>query len=78
VERQVVGEYMEQYYSKWLDMKIPALDGKTPRQAAKNAAGRRKVAELLKQLENSQARERKLGKYAYDVSRLRAELGIRE
>ncbi len=77
VERQVVGEYMEQHYAKWPDMKLPALDGKTPRQAAKNAAGKRKVAELLKQLENSEDRKRKEGKYAYDVSKLRRELGIK-
>jgi SEC-C motif len=77
VERPVVGEYLERHYAKWPDMKLPALDGKTPRQAVKNAAGKRKVAELLKQLENGEQRKRKAGEYAYDVSRLRRELGIK-
>ena len=78
VERKVVGEYLEQHYARWLDMKLPALDGKTPRQAVKNAAGKRKVADLLKQFENEEARKRKTGEPYYDVSRLRAELGIKK
>jgi hypothetical protein len=43
--------------------------------APENAHGRRKVAEILKQLENGEARKRKNGEYAYDVNRLRTELG---
>jgi hypothetical protein len=68
---------MEDHYAKWPDLKLPALDGKTPRQAVKNAAGKRKVAELLKQIENTEAHKRKAGEYAYDVSKLRAELGVK-
>jgi hypothetical protein len=70
-------EYMEDFYAKWPDMKIPGLGGKTPRQAVKNAAGKRKVAEILKDIENTEARKRKSGEYGYDVARLRAELGIK-
>jgi hypothetical protein len=69
---------MEKHYEKWLDMKLPALDGKTPRQAVKNAAGRRKLEELLKQFENDEERNHKDGKYAYDVNRIRVALGIEE
>ena len=68
---------MEEHYAKWPDTRLPALDGKTPRQAVKNAAGKRKVAEILKQIENTESHKRKSGEYAYDVSKLRAELGIR-
>jgi hypothetical protein len=77
VEAQIIGQALESHYARWPDMKLGALDGKTPRQAVKNAAGKRKVAELLKQLENSEHRKRKAGEYAYDVSKLRAELGIK-
>lgn len=77
VKREVERRYLDDHYRKWLDMKLPALDGKTPRQAVKNAAGKRKVAELLKQLENTEAHKRKAGEHAYDVSILRKELGIR-
>jgi hypothetical protein len=68
---------MEDYYAKWLDTKLPVLGGKTPRQAVKNAAGKRKVAEILKQIENMEAHKRKEGGYAFDVSILRAELGVK-
>jgi hypothetical protein len=77
LEAQVVGGYMEQYYAKWPDMKIPALDGKTPREAVKSEMGRRKVAELLKDIENQENQNRRDGRYAYDVSKLRDELGIK-
>ncbi len=78
VERMVVGKYMEEHYAKWPDMKLPALGGKSPRQAVKNAEGKREVAELLKQFENDEERNRREGRYAYDVSRLRTELGVKE
>lgn len=77
VKRDIERQYMEDHYAKWLNMKIPALDGKTPRQAVRNATGKRKVAELLKQIENTEAHKRKAGEYAYDVSNLRRELGIK-
>jgi hypothetical protein len=76
-QRRMQQEYMEDFYAKWPDMKIPGLGGKTPRQAVKNAAGKRKVAEILKDIENTEARKRKSGEYGYDVARLRAELGIK-
>ena len=77
VKREFERQYMEDHYAKWVDMKLPALEGKTPRQAVKNAAGKRKVAELLKQLENTESEKRRAGEYAYDVSKLRTELGIK-
>ncbi len=77
VKERVEREYMEDYYAKWLDTKLPVLGGKTPRQAVKNAAGKRKVAEILKQIENMEAHKRKEGGYAFDVSILRAELGVK-
>jgi hypothetical protein len=76
-KRRIEREFVEDYYAKWPDTKIPALGGKTPRQAVKNAAGKRKVAEILKEIENGEARKRKSGEYGYDVGRLRAELGIK-
>ena len=77
VQRRLKREYMEDYYAKWPDTKVPALDGKTPREAVTNSAGKRKVAEILKQIENIEAHKRRAGEYAYDVSKLRTELGIK-
>lgn len=41
-------KYMREHCRRWLDESIPALDGRTPRQAVKTAAGRRKVARMIR------------------------------
>ena len=73
---EAVEKYLDQHYGAWPDTKLPALGGKTPRQAAKTRAGRKKLAELLKTLENSEQRKRRDGEPSYDVSRLRRTLGV--
>ncbi|HLQ39035.1 MAG TPA: MbcA/ParS/Xre antitoxin family protein, partial [Planctomycetota bacterium] len=40
--------HMRAHYRRWLDEPIPALGGKTPRQAVKTADGQRKVARLIR------------------------------
>jgi len=67
-------EAIERYYDEWLDQPVPALGGKTPRQAVRTRAGREQVEVLLKLLENSAARTPSAP--APDVTRLRRELGI--
>jgi hypothetical protein len=78
VRHQLITEYMEQHTAKWPDMAVPALDGKTPRQAVETAAGRLKVAALLRDFENIEAHKRQAGEPFYDVGRLRTELGLKE
>jgi len=43
-----LNEYFHEHYMKWLDMPLPVLDGKTPRQTCKTEAGRQKVAMLIR------------------------------
>ncbi|MBU4174900.1 MAG: SEC-C domain-containing protein [Actinobacteria bacterium] len=76
-EKQVVGEYMEQHYAGWTDEPLPALGGKTPRQAAKTKRGRVKVDSLLKDFENREERRAFAGRPNYDFSGIREELGVR-
>ena len=76
VKTRLVAEALERHYAKWPDMALPALDGKTPREAAKTDAGRRKLAMLLRDLENVEERKRKDGEPCFNVARLRAELGL--
>jgi hypothetical protein len=73
---RLVTEALERHYAKWLDMSLPALGGKTPREATKTDAGRREVAMLLRDLENGEERKRKDGEPCFNVARLRAELGL--
>ena len=76
VSHRIIGEYLEQHYSNWPDMELPALDGKTPREAVKTAAGRRKVSALLRDFENGELHKRDAGEPYYEMQRLRTELGL--
>ena len=78
VRHKLIAEYMEQHTAKWPDMALSALDGQTPRQAVKSAAGELKVAALLRDFENIEAHKRQAGEPYCDVARLRAELGVKE
>lgn len=61
-----------------LDQPVGMLGNKTPRQAAKSAAGRQKVAEWLKYLENQSSRQPDpadpMGTYSFEW--MWAELGV--
>lgn len=73
----VIQSMLDSHYRQCLDDKIPALDNKTPRQCVKNKAGRKKVIEWLKYLENQE--QRRAGKEnnpLYDFSWMWQELGI--
>ncbi len=57
IEEQAVHELMDRQYRKTLDKPVGMLGDKSPRQAVKTAAGRRKVADWHKYLENQTARQ---------------------
>jgi len=48
---------MDKHYREALDAPLPALGGKSPRQAVRSAVGRAQVIEWLKLLENRSARQ---------------------
>ena len=54
-QRALVLQTLDDHYRRVLDEPIPALGGRSPRQAAKTAKGREKVAAWLKTLENHAA-----------------------
>jgi hypothetical protein len=64
------------HYATWPDIPVPALNGKTPRQAARSRAGRAALDVLLKDLENREAREPEA--LRFDVGKLRKVLGVGE
>lgn len=72
--QQMLREMKERHYADWADQPLPALGGKTARQAVRTARGRERVDALLKDIEHSEARlplaER------FDVSALRRSLGL--
>jgi len=67
---------MGEFVTKWVDEKIPALDGKTPREALKTPEGREKVEELLKDWENMEERRKREGEPYIDINALRQMLNL--
>ncbi|WP_117196260.1 hypothetical protein [Rhizobium terrae] len=56
IAEQVVHQFLDRQYRETLDQPVGMLGNKTPRQAVKSAAGRKKVVEWLKYLENHSSR----------------------
>ena len=62
------------HYAEWLDQSLPALGGKSPREAARTARGRAELDLLLKDMENWE--QRSAGAAAFDFSEIRRELRL--
>lgn len=70
-----IAEMMAKHYERWVDEKIPALGGRTPREAARDPSGREAVEALLRQIERDGERMRPPLDAAI-VRRLRERLGL--
>lgn len=78
-------EIARQAQARWLDDRIPALGGLTPREAAADPTRREQLERLLDEFEAADERLRQLsagheglagGPITYDVAELRRELGL--
>lgn len=67
---------MDRHYRETLDQPIPALKGKTPRQAVKTAAGRKLVIDWLTLLETGTANVDAGAMAGYDFGWMWVELGL--
>jgi hypothetical protein len=76
IARQAVHELLDRHYRAVLDQPVPALDGKTPREAARTPAGRKKVVEWLKLIENRSASQPGSPLAEYDFRWMWKELGL--
>lgn len=76
LEQQLYSQYMRKHYENWLNEKLPALEGKTPLETVKKPWGKKKVAELLKSIENSEEHRKQRGEPYFDTSWLWERLGI--
>jgi hypothetical protein len=76
VQTRLLGQMLHRHYTAWLDQQIPALDGRTPRQAARDMFLRPKLIQVLREIENHQDRERQQGKPWYDAAWMWETLGI--
>lgn len=73
--RALIAEHLRQHYRNWLNQKIPALNNKTPLQAAKTRDGKEMVEALLTDIE----RRSRDGNQPLDpdlIAELRERLGL--
>lgn len=73
-----IRQFLYNYYRRWLDDPVPALGGRSPRQACATEEGRVQVAELLKHLENMEEKKKRAGQPYIEVNVIRRELGLPE
>jgi hypothetical protein len=65
---------MQKHWDAWIDTKVPALGNRTPRQAAKTAKGRERLAALLSDFARSA--EQRPSVFQPDLDDLRRRLGL--
>jgi hypothetical protein len=75
-QQEFYTQYMQQHYERWLDEKLPILKGKTPLEAVKQRSGKKKVAEILKTIENGEEHKKLHGEAYFDTSWLWERLGL--
>lgn len=76
VEAHLLGKVLHRHFTEWLDQPVPALNGQTPRAAARDAQMRPKLIQLLREIENHQDHARREGRAWYDIGWMWKELGI--
>jgi len=70
----IIVKLKEQHYTKWLDMPLPALRGKSPREVSRTKAGRAQLEAMVKDIEMIESHMPPSERY--DVNKLRAALGL--
>ena len=75
---ETMREFLDKHYQSWIDTPLPALDGRTPRQAIKTKSGKDEVVVVLKYMENMEGhRALQQGECRYDFGWLCANWGWR-
>jgi hypothetical protein len=75
VVAQIQREYYEKHYREWLDIPVPALGDRTPREASRIKSMRSKLVALIESIEVQAAHSARDGE-GFDVAFLRTELGL--
>ena len=81
VKRKLAESFIKDYYRKWVDEVVPALDNMTPRQALQHSTGREKLKELLKdiiQMEHQNDQGAPALRWVFDALKIQPEdLGLK-
>jgi hypothetical protein len=68
---------LDEYYTDWIDQPLPALKGKTPRDAAKTSEGRKDLNLVLNELENIYQHAKMRGEPYFDLNKVRKQLKLK-
>lgn len=74
VKRDTIGRMLRRHYTAWLDDTLPALDGRTPREAARDPESREQVDRMLDDIQELAAGMP--GGETLDVTWMRDQLGL--
>ena len=72
IKQALLKDMYDNHYKEWLDCPLPALDGKSPRTAIRSKEGRRRVEDLLREMEYLHNENN----VEYDISWVRKELKL--
>ena len=72
--REAAQAFKRRHYQEWADQPVPALQGKTPREAIRTAQGRDAVDALLKHFEHHE--QRSPPDVRFDFNDMRRDLGL--
>lgn len=75
-EAAAIQAFKQQHYAGWPNEPLPALKGKTPRQAVQTKAGRARLERLLDSMEEDE--QSLAAAFRFDFNALRRELGLGE
>lgn len=78
IAEALVLDHYAKHYRAWIDERVPALDGETPRDAARTSTQQGRVRELIKGLETTYQQCLREGTPAYDPSWMWSELDLLE
>jgi hypothetical protein len=74
---EIIAQLEEQMLRQWIDEKIPALGGLTPRQAVKTPAGRRQVLALIDESDQMQRQMKQVpGMFSPDYNKVKKMLNL--
>ena len=72
--KKIEQDLIDAYYMKWIDEKIPALGGKTPREAARDPDSKQQLILLLNDIESKAGPLSKVPQPP--IERMKKELGL--
>ncbi len=76
IAREITNILLDEYYDRWVDCPISALNGLTPRQACRTSEGRKFLKEILYELEQIELERECNGEPYYDFHKVWKKLGL--